>query len=296
MVVEQHLAARAELVEEALDRWLPAATEPPGILHEAMRYSLQAGGKRLRPALVLDACAAVGGDPLRALPTACAFECVHTYSLIHDDLPCMDDDDLRRGRPSCHKQFDEATALLAGDALLTLAFALVAANADEPGVTASQVVRVAAELAAAAGAPGMVGGQVLDLAAEGTQPTEPVVEAIHRRKTMALLRGSLRCGAILGGADDPRVDALSRYGEGLGLAFQIVDDILDIVGDEAKLGKPVGSDVGLDKATYPAVLGLDASRRKAHDLIETALAALSGLGDAAEPLRALAVFVEQRQW
>ncbi|MBI2301577.1 MAG: polyprenyl synthetase family protein [Armatimonadetes bacterium] len=295
MDVAAHLAARAAEVEAALDRLLPPGETSPPQLHQAMRYSLEAGGKRLRPALVLDACACAGGDPDTALPTACALECIHTYSLIHDDLPCMDDDDLRRGRPSCHKQFDEATALLAGDALLTLAFGLVAGNLGEDGVTAGQVVRVTAEVAEAAGTPGMVGGQMLDLLGEGQPPTAELVEAIHLRKTTALLRAAVRCGAILGGAGDAEFEALSAYGRNLGLAFQIVDDILDIVGDEAALGKPVGSDVGLAKATWPAVHGLDESRRYAHALIAEAQRSLDGFGAEAEPLRALAAFVEERQ-
>ncbi len=293
--LKDHLARRAALVEAALDRWLPPADAAPARLHEAMRYSLEAGGKRLRPALVLDGCACVGGDPDLALPTACAVECLHTYSLIHDDLPCMDDDDLRRGRPSCHKQYDEATALLAGDALQALAFALTAANAGVAGVSPAQAARAAAELAEAAGAPGMVGGQMLDLLAEHTRPTEDLVEAIHLRKTTALIRASVRCGAILGGADEAALAALGRYGTSLGLAFQIVDDILDIEGDEVALGKPVGSDLNHDKATWPAVHGLAASRVRARELVAEAIAALAPFGDAAAPLVALAEFVEQRR-
>jgi len=293
MELAAHLKARAATVEAALDRLVPPADASPARLHAAMRYSLEAGGKRLRPALVMDACACVGGDPELVLPAACAFECIHTYSLIHDDLPCMDDDDLRRGRPSCHRQFDEATALLAGDALLTLAFALVAANADTVG--AERALRASAALAEAAGAPGMVGGQMLDLLSEGGAPTGELVEQIHLRKTTALLQAAVVCGALLGGASPAQVAALAEYGRCLGLAFQIVDDILDIEGDEAALGKPVGSDLGHEKATWPAVFGIEASRRQAHALVEQALAALGGFGAAAEPLRALARFVEERR-
>jgi geranylgeranyl diphosphate synthase type II len=292
MDLTAHLKARAAQVEAALDRVLPAGSAEPARLHAAMRYSIEAGGKRLRPALVLDACAAVGGDPEIAIPTACAFECVHTYSLIHDDLPCMDDDDLRRGRPSCHKQFDEATALLAGDALLTQAFGLAAAN----GLTAGyeRAARSTAELAEAAGAPGMVGGQMLDLLGEQQTPTADQVEQIHLRKTTALLRAAVVCGAILGGASQAQIAALGHYGSCLGLAFQIVDDILDVVGDEAKLGKPIGSDAGHAKATWPAVHGLEASRARAAELVAEALAAIESFGPEAEPLRALAHFVTQR--
>ena len=294
MDLSAHLKARAATIEAALDRYLPAADAPPAQLHQAMRYSMEAGGKRLRPALVLDACAAVGGNDQAVLPTACALECIHTYSLIHDDLPCMDDDDLRRGRPSCHRQFDEATALLAGDALLTLAFYLTATNAAEPGIGAERAARATAVLAEAAGAPGMVGGQMLDLMSEGHQPTAELVETIHLKKTTALLTAAVVCGAILGGGSEAQIAAFERYGRGLGLAFQIVDDILDIVGDEAALGKPVGSDQGHDKATWPALFGIEASRAKAHELIEDALAALADFGDEAEPLRVLARFTEER--
>ncbi|MCC7495029.1 MAG: polyprenyl synthetase family protein [Fimbriimonadaceae bacterium] len=292
--LQAHLSARAALVEAALERLLPAATASPARLHQAMRYSTQAGGKRLRPALVMDACEVVGGDPLSVLPTACAVECVHTYSLIHDDLPCMDDDDLRRGRPSCHRQFDEETALLAGDALQALAFELIAGNAAAPGIAPAAVVAVVAELATAAGAPGMVGGQMLDLLGEQQTPDGALVEEIHLRKTTALLRCSVRCGALLGGGDAAALDAFGRYGTALGLAFQITDDILDIEGDEATLGKPVGSDVGLQKATWPAVFGLAASKQRARELAAEAVAALDGYGPLADPLRVLARFVVER--
>lgn len=294
MDVAAHLAGRARQVEAALDRLVPPADASPARLHEALRYSLEAGGKRLRPALVMDGCAAVGGSPDTVLPTACALECVHTYSLIHDDLPCMDDDDLRRGRPSCHKQFDEATALLAGDALLTLAFELVARNADEPGIDASRALAASRELAAQAGAAGMVGGQALDLQSEGQTPTAELVAAIHTGKTVALLTAAVVCGALLGGASGEQVAALRRYARGLGLAFQIADDILDVVGDEATLGKPVGSDADHAKATWPALFGLDESRRQAAALVDEAVAALSDFGPAAEPLRALTRYVIER--
>jgi geranylgeranyl diphosphate synthase type II len=292
MDLAAHLKARAETIEAALDRLVPPADAEPARLHQAMRYSLEAGGKRLRPALVLDACAGVGGDAEACLPTACAFECIHTYSLIHDDLPCMDDDDLRRGRPSCHKQFDEATALLAGDALLTLAFTLTASNATSLG--AERANAATAVLAEAAGAAGMVGGQMIDLLSEGVAPSAELVETIHLKKTTALLRGAVVAGAVLGGASAAQVTALSRYGTCLGLSFQIIDDILDIVGDEAKLGKPVGSDEGHAKATWPAVMGIDASRRRAAELCEEALGALTEFGVEAEPLRALARYVVER--
>jgi len=293
--LKSHLDSRAAAVAAALDRYLPAADAPPARLHQAMRYSIQAGGKRLRPALVMDACACLGAAPERALPTACAIECIHTYSLIHDDLPCMDDDDLRRGRPSCHREFDEATALLAGDALQALAFQLTAVNGNLDGVTPEMAVAVTIELATASGAPGMVGGQMLDLLGEHEAPTAELVARIHEKKTTALLRCAVRCGALLGGADAGELEALSEYGEALGTAFQIIDDILDIEGDPQTLGKPVGSDLAHQKATYPAVYGLDASRQKAHEQTARALAALDRFGAEAEPLRAVAVFNEQRR-
>ena len=293
--LKSHLDARAAAVAAALDGYLPASDTPPERLHAAMRYSIQAGGKRLRPALVMDACACLGQDPERALPTACAIECIHTYSLIHDDLPCMDDDDLRRGRPSCHREFDEATALLAGDALQALAFQLTAENGTIAGVTQEMAVQVTVELATASGAPGMVGGQMLDLLGEHELPTAELVARIHEKKTTALLRCAVRCGALLGGADEAELAVLTEYGEALGTAFQIIDDILDIEGDPQTLGKPVGSDLVHQKATYPAVYGIDASRQKAREQTARALQALQRFGPEAEPLRAVAVFNEQRR-
>lgn len=277
-------------VDEALDRWLPVegarrdAGCPPR-LAEAMRYSVQAGGKRLRPVLALMAAEACGADPAAALPPACALEMVHTYSLIHDDLPAMDDDDLRRGRPTCHKAFDEATAILAGDGLLTLAFEVIA-RYTAPPAAALTCVRVLAE---AAGAAGMVGGQMADLEAEGRDDaTLEALEAIHRRKTGALLHAALRMGAAVAGAPEPIIAALCGYGTAIGLAFQIVDDLLDVQGDEAKLGKRVGKDSDLGKWTYPGLLGLEGSRLKARRLAEEAVAALAPLGPAGGRLEALA--------
>lgn len=294
MSLVQHLQERQAWVEEALDRYLPTVEEGPARLVEAMRYSVFAPAKRLRSILVLDAAEAVGGDPLAFLPTACAFECVHSYSLIHDDLPCLDNDDVRRGQPSCHRAFGEATALLAGDALLTLAFHLVALNAT-PNIPPGRIVQVVRELGEAAGWNGMVGGQMADLEWENRLPTKEVVEAIHLRKTTALIQAAVRCGALLAGASGEVLRALSEYGRCIGLAFQIVDDILDLTGDAALLGKPVGRDVALRKATYPAVCGLENSRGRAQALLSQALQALAGLGEKAEPLRDLAHFVVARQ-
>ena len=283
-------------VDEALERLLPPAIDDPKApcparLAEAMRHSLLGGGKRLRPALVLMAAEACGADPMVALPSACALEMVHTYSLVHDDLPAMDDDDLRRGRPTCHKAFDEATAILAGDALLTLAFEVVAREV-RPAEAAAASVRVLAE---AAGPAGMVGGQMADLQAEGRDDaTLDALEEIHRRKTGALLRASLQLGALAAGASEAIREALDVYGQGVGLAFQIVDDLLDVQGDEAKMGKRVGKDSGLGKWTYPGLLGIEGSRRRARQAADEAVAALEPLGDRAGRLRALAIDLLER--
>jgi geranylgeranyl diphosphate synthase type II len=292
-------------VDEALDRYLPAADgSGPGFgsfpfrgcpprLAEAMRYSTLAGGKRLRPVLCLLAAEACGGAGARAaaLPAACALELVHTYSLIHDDLPAMDDDDLRRGRPTCHKAFDEATAVLAGDGLLTLAFELIAGHV-RPEATAARCVLALAE---AAGPAGMVGGQMADLQAEDRDDaTVPELEAIHERKTGALLRASLRMGAHVARAPAEDLAALDRYGHAVGLAFQIVDDLLDVEGDEVKLGKRVNKDRGLGKWTYPGLLGVDGSRTRARQLADEAVAALAPLGDRGGLLTALALDLLER--
>jgi geranylgeranyl diphosphate synthase type II len=283
-------------VDEALSRFLPEVSDDPASpcparLAEAMRYSVLAGGKRLRPVLALMAAEASGADPDVALPAACALELVHTYSLIHDDLPAMDDDDLRRGRPTCHKAFDEATAILAGDGLLTLAFEVIARH-THPAEAAAACVRALAE---GAGPAGMVGGQMADLQAEGrTDGTVAALEAIHRRKTGALLRAALRMGALAAGAPEPVVRALDAYGVGVGLAFQIVDDLLDVHGDEVKLGKRVGKDSGLGKWTYPGFLGVEGSRQRARQSAEEAVAALASLGDRGARLKALALGLLER--
>jgi geranylgeranyl diphosphate synthase type II len=256
-----------------------------------MGYSLLGGGKRLRPILALMSAEACGADPELALPAACALEMVHTYSLIHDDLPSMDDDDLRRGRPTCHKAFDEATAVLAGDGLLTLAFEILARDV-RPAEAAARCVLALAE---GAGPSGMVGGQMADLQAEDRLDANLAeLEAIHRRKTGALLRASLKMGAIVAGAEPAILQALDVYGDAVGLAFQIVDDLLDVQGDEAKLGKRVNKDQGLGKWTYPGLLGLEGSRRHARELAEKAVKALAPLGHRGARLRALALDLLER--
>jgi len=278
-----------ELVDQELGRRLPAADQRPCSLHGAMRYSVFAGGKRLRPALVLLASRICEGDDETALPAACAIELVHTYSLIHDDLPPMDDDDLRRGKPTCHKQYGEAVAILAGDALLTLAFELVA-----------PMPAAARQLAVAAGSLGMIAGQVADMEAEGAidrcgpEELKKKVEYIHRHKTAALIRAATRMGALAAKAGSAQLAALSRYGECLGLAFQVTDDILDMTGTEKQMGKAVGKDIARGKLVHPLAFGMEESRARAENLIVSAKEALELFLDRAEPLRALADFVLKR--
>ena len=292
--LEAYLKDRRVLVDAALERFLPGEDVQPPTVHRAMRYSVQAGGKRLRPILVIAGAEAVGAPPATVMPTACALEMIHTYSLIHDDLPAMDDDDYRRGRLTNHKVFGDAVAILAGDALLTLAFKLVADNAAL--VSDSRVVcDVVAAIAEASGTFGMVGGQVVDIESEGKAITPETLEYIHRHKTAALLRGSLWVGARLGGADAAALAAIDDAGQSLGLAFQIVDDILDVEGSLEALGKTAGSDARKQKATYPALHGLEVSRREARRLIEEAKSRLAVFGDRATPIRALADFVIERK-
>ncbi|PYM36353.1 MAG: polyprenyl synthetase [Candidatus Rokuibacteriota bacterium] len=294
MDLQAYLKERRALVDQALEAFLPPEDTPPPSVHRALRYSVMAGGKRLRPILVIAGAEAVGGAPDSVMPTACALELIHTYSLIHDDLPAMDDDDYRRGRPTSHKVFGEAIAILAGDALLTLAFRLIADNA--PLVKDPAVLRdVVAEVAGAAGTFGMVGGQVVDIESEGKTISAQTLEYIHRHKTAALIRASLRVGALLGGGDARAVETISEAGSDLGLAFQIIDDILDVEGSLAELGKTAGSDERKGKATYPAVHGLEASRRQAKLLIERTKQRLAVFGEASGPLCALADYVFERK-
>jgi geranylgeranyl diphosphate synthase type II len=256
-----------------------------------MRYSLMAGGKRLRPILAMWSAEACGGSGDQAMPVAVALEMIHTYSLIHDDLPAMDDDDLRRGMPTCHKAYDEATAILAGDGLLTLAFEVVARE-QKPLDVVGECVQI---LADAAGPCGMVAGQMADLAAEDrTDANLEELEAIHRRKTGALLCAALRLGATVAKATDEQKDALERYGWAVGLAFQVVDDLLDATGDEAKMGKRVGKDSGLGKWTYPGLIGVESSRAHARTLADSAISALNIFDERADRLRALAHQIVER--
>ena len=278
-------------VEDWMQSLVPVQPGPLAQVMESMRYSLFAGGKRLRPILLMAAADAVGADGQRFLQSACALEMIHTYSLIHDDLPAMDDDDYRRGRLTNHKVFGEGMAVLAGDGLLTLAFETLL---SQPGVTPDVLVRVTREVAQAAGPAGMVGGQAIDLGSEGQQPSPEVMKLMHRLKTGALFRASLRAGARLGGGSDEDVQGLTDYAEQFGLAFQITDDILDVTGTEAALGKPIGSDEKNNKATYVSVYSLPEARRMAQEAVTDAVAALGRFGDRAWVLRSLAEYLLTR--
>jgi geranylgeranyl diphosphate synthase type II len=279
------LSRKVKLVEAALDAYLPAGDTRPTRLHQAMRYSLQAGGKRLRPVLLLSAAELFQSEPVAGLPAAVAIECLHTYSLIHDDLPCMDNDDLRRGRPTAHKAFDEATALLAGDALLTHAFALLAVHYSSDPVLAQALVR---ELADAAGSRRLIGGQIEDLQAERkTNVSAEELEFIHLNKTAAMIEAALVMGGAIGRATESQTAALRATGRHLGLAFQILDDVLDATGDSATLGKTAGKDARADKTTFVKLHGLEASRRLAQDQTAHARTALGGFGESAGFLNAL---------
>jgi len=296
MDLKKYLTDMRQLIDDHLGRYLPPEDELPSSIHSSMRYSVFAGGKRVRPILMLAACEAVGGDRRMAMPAACAMEMIHTYSLIHDDLPAMDNDDFRRGNPTNHKVFGEATAILAGDALLTEAFILLSrpenAETSGPGVLA----KVIHEIALCSGSRGMIGGQVVDMESEGRKEIDlATVQYIHTHKTGALIRASVKTGALLGGAGDEDLAAMVRYGESIGLAFQIADDILDIEGTTEQIGKDAGSDQARGKATYPAVMGLAESKRRAAELVATALDALSSFDEKAEPLRAIASYIVQRK-
>ena len=291
--LKAYLDTRRQSVETELDRMMPAETTRPTVLHRAMRYSVMAGGKRLRPILCMAACESVGGHAQTAVLPGIAIEILHAYTLIHDDLPCMDDDELRRGRPTSHMVFGEANALLAGDALLTLAFEWLAQATTPAPHHSSQLVF---ELATASGSQGVIGGQVEDLAAENQAANADLVDYIHRHKTAALLRASVRMGGICGGATPVAMEALTRYGECAGLAFQIADDILNVTSTAEQLGKPVGNDEQLKKLTYVAVHGLEASRQKAQELITQAVEAIRIFPGDPTPLIALAEYTVKRAW
>ncbi len=290
-----YLAERKKIIEQALDRYLPPENTYPEKIHQAVRYSVFAGGKRIRPILMLASYEIFRSDYERVLAFACALEMIHTYSLIHDDLPAMDDDDFRRGKPTSHKVFGEATAILAGDALQAEAFRLMAEAGIKEGLEPERVIWAIYELANSAGLSGLVSGQIMDLEKQGKKYTEKELEFIHRHKTASLIRASIKIGAILAGAEKKEIKALEEFGERIGLAFQIMDDILDIVGGE-KLGKPIGSDQKKQKATYPALLGLNKSEERAKALVEQAFKFLEDFEEKAEPLRAIARFLIEREY
>jgi len=292
--IKTYLVSRQKLIERALDRYLPKANAKPATLHRAMRYSLFAGGKRLRPILCLAAAEACGGKIGNALPLACAVECIHTYSLVHDDLPSMDDDDFRRGRPTCHKIFGDGIAILAGDALLTIAFEIVSNAKPTSRYDTSILLR---EIAVAAGSQKLIAGQVADLEAEGKNVKRDQLQFIHENKTAAILKSSLRLGAMSANADARKLSAVTRFGQRLGLAFQIIDDILDVTQTSEILGKSAGKDVAAKKATYPAVIGLQKSRAEARRLTRQAHNALSVFSNRdADPLHALANYLLEREY
>ena len=295
--LREFLAAQQQLVDQALDRLTPPESAPPQTIHKAMRYSLFAGGKRIRPVLCLQAAATVSGNrgPAQngALEAACSLEMIHTYSLIHDDLPALDNDDFRRGKPTSHKVFGEAMAILAGDALFTLAMQTLT---RATGLSATCKLALVEELAFASGTvEGMIGGQVIDIESERQAPTAELLSSIHRAKTGALLRASVRMGAIAADADVAQLEALSRYGEHVGLAFQIVDDILDVEESSAALGKTAGKDAAQGKITFPAVYGLEASRGMAQDECRLAHEALSTFGESALRLHEIADLIVYRK-
>ena len=292
MTLNEYMAAQQKAADMALDCWVPAETVDPSRIHQAMRYSLFAGGKRIRPLLAMASAEAVSDAPTGVESCACALELIHTYSLIHDDLPALDNDDLRRGRPTCHKVFGDAMAILAGDALLTLAFEVLA---KLDGVDAQRRIDLVRELAVASGTVGgMIGGQVNDIEGEGKHPTAALLDSIHRAKTGALLRASVRMGAIYAGADAEQLAALTSFGEHVGLAFQIVDDILDVEQSSEALGKTAGKDAAQNKITFPAVYGIERSREMAEQERLEAHRALQPFDDRAQRLKELADLIVRR--
>ena len=293
MELKTYLAARAKEVDVALDVFLPKAKERPATIHAAMRYSVFAGGKRLRPVLCLAAAEACGGEISHALAPACAVELMHTYSLVHDDLPAMDDDDLRRGRPTCHKVYGEGMAVLCGDALLTESFIVLAKTPATKRYDARDYIT---ELAETGGSRKLIGGQVMDLEGEGQKLTKRDLVRIHEAKTAALLTTSLRLGAMTANAKPAMLEALTEFGHALGLAFQVIDDILDVTQSTEVLGKTAGKDQAVEKSTYPAILGLDASRREAAKLTKAAMDALLPFGKKAGRLREIATHLLKREY
>ena len=293
MNLKTYLTTRAKDVDAALDVFLPKAKERPATIHAAMRYSVFAGGKRLRPVLCLAAAEACGGEFSLALPPACAVELMHTYSLVHDDLPAMDDDDLRRGRPTCHKVYGEGMAILCGDALLTEAFIVIGQTVATKRYNTRDYMT---ELAVTGSSRKLIGGQVMDLEGEGKKLTKRDLVRIHEAKTAALLTTSLRLGAMTANATPAKLEALTLFGHALGLAFQVIDDILDVTQSTEVLGKTAGKDQAVEKSTYPAIIGLEASRKEAVRLTAVAMDALNPLGKSAERLREVATHLLKREF
>jgi geranylgeranyl diphosphate synthase type II len=294
MDITSYLSKKKAVVDKALDKLVPPAKMFPTSVHEAMRYSLFAGGKRVRPILAIAAAEALGARSSGLLPLAGALELIHTYSLIHDDLPAMDDDDFRRGRPTCHKVYGEAVAILAGDGLLNRAFEVLSDPRRTNAVPANRLVAIIKEISAASGVLGMVGGQVVDMESEGREIDFPTLEYIHTHKTGALIRASVRVGALYAKASEKRLRALTRYGELAGLSFQIVDDILDITGKREEIGKNIGSDLKKGKRTFPSFFGLEGSRLRAKEVGDKAIDALRDFDHKADPLRELAKYIVNR--
>ncbi|HEY6012186.1 MAG TPA: farnesyl diphosphate synthase [Nitrospirota bacterium] len=294
MDIKAYLSGKKRVIDAALEKLAPPAGTYPASVHEAMRYSLFAGGKRVRPILAIAAAEALGANTAGLLPIAGSLELIHTYSLIHDDLPAMDDDDLRRGRPTCHKVYGEAIAILAGDGLLNKAFEVLSDPRRLKAVSANRLLAIIREISTASGAFGMVGGQVVDMESEGTEVDFPTLEYIHTHKTGALIRASIRTGALYAKAGKRQFAALTRYGEMVGLAFQIADDILDITGNQEEIGKDVGSDLKKGKKTFPAFYGLEESRRRAVEVADRAVRSLKDFDRKADPLRELAKYIVNR--
>lgn len=294
MDLVSYLDDQRAIIERALERYIESRCSS-GHLFDAVQYTIMAGGKRLRPVLCLAATNAVGGQIQEAMPAACAIEMIHTYSLIHDDLPALDNDDLRRGQSTCHVKFDEASAILCGDALLNMAFEIlseagIAADSDQSKVW----LHVIDTIGKASGCKGMIEGQARDLAYEGTKISQADLQSLHELKTGALIRASVRSGALLGGGSERQLRYLDQYANDIGLAFQVVDDVLNVTGDPEKMGKAVGTDAERQKNTYPSLLGLEASRQYAASLIDSALQALTIFDNNADPLRAIATYIVQR--
>ena len=294
MDLKAYLNKKKVIVDKALEALVPKARTFPPSVFEAMRYSLFAGGKRVRPILAIAAAESLGAAQAGLLPLAGSLELLHTYSLIHDDLPAMDDDDFRRGRPTCHKVYGEAVAILAGDGLLNMAFEVLSDSRRLKDIPAPRLVSIIHEISTASGVFGMVGGQVVDMESEGKDVDFPTLDYIHTHKTGALIRASVRVGALYAKANEKRLKALTRYGEMVGLAFQIADDILDITGKQEEIGKDVGSDLKKGKKTFPSFYGLDESRRRAKEVVDKALLSLKDFDRKADPLRELATYIINR--